>query len=271
MSILVILTAGYASWAALLFVMQRSMMFPGTGMRDMRGDRGLPTGAERVWIRTSGGEVEAWLVHAQAAGPAPVVIFAHGNAELIEDAWFEALQLRELGVATLLVEYPGYGRSEGRPSRASIMETFLAAYDGLAARADIDAGRIVGMGRSLGGGAITDLARQRPLRALVLQSTFTSVADLARRYLVPGILARDPFDNHEVVRAFEGPVLVIHGRSDAVIPHSHGERLARAAANAQLVSLECGHNDCLPEAYRAELQRFFEQAGILPPMARSPG
>ena len=167
----------------------------------------------------------------------------------------------------LLVEYPGYGRSEGRPSRSSIGETLLTAYDWLVTREDVDPKRIVGMGRSLGSGAVTDLAMERSLGALILISPFTSVGAFAKRYLLPAFLARDRFDNLAVLRRWEGPVLLMHGLRDRVIPHSHSERLLRASTSAQLVSLDCGHNDCPPdpEAYFETLGAFLVRAGVIVP------
>ena len=256
----------YLGWATLLFVMQRRMMFPGEALSQSTtiGD-GIPNGAEQLWIPFSQGRVEAWFMSERSAGPSPAVIFAHGNAELIEHALPEARSLGDLGLSVMLVEYPGYGRSDGRPSRRSVSEVFLAAYDWLATRSDVDRERLVGMGRSLGGGAITDLARERPLHALVLQSTFTSAAHFAKRYFVPGVLVRDRFDNLEVLRSFTGPVLLVHGKRDEMISHSNSERLAHAGASAELLSLECGHNDCPPdwEAYLAELRGFLIRSEVL--------
>src|SRR5690606_14605281 len=106
---------------------------------------------------------------------------------------------RELGLAVLLVEYPGYGRSGGSPSEASITRAALAAYDRLVARADIDPARIVLHGRSLGGGVVAVLSDARAAAALVLESSFTGVTAFASGMLLPPLLVRDPFD-------VEGPV-----------------------------------------------------------------
>jgi hypothetical protein len=101
--------------------------------------------------------------------------------------------------------------------------------------------------------------------ALVLQSTFTSVRSFAWRYLMPPFLVRDPFDNLAAVRGFTGPVLVIHGRRDGIIPFRHGEALAAAAREGSLVPLECGHNDCPPDwsAYLDILEAFLRGEGLL--------
>ncbi|MGD9289583.1 MAG: alpha/beta hydrolase, partial [Desulfobacterales bacterium] len=170
-----------------------------------------------------------------------------------------------LGVALLLVEYPGYGSSAGSPSQNSITRVFVAAYDDLASRDDIDASRIVFFGRSLGGGAVCALARQRDAVALILMSTFTGVRPLAKRFLVPRFLVRDPFDNLAVVRNYPGPILVIHGRHDEVIPFSHGTELYRASQRGKMIAYDAGHNDCPPDwnIFWQDIASFLREIGII--------
>lgn len=96
----------------------------------------------------------------------------------------------------------GYGRSSGSPTQANMTAVFTEAYDWLAARSDVKAEQIIGMGRSLGGGAIMVLSRQRELAAIVLQSAFTSVPAMARSYCVPEWLVSDPFDNESALRVY---------------------------------------------------------------------
>ena len=261
----------YLGWALLLYTQQRRMLFPGVDLPAPAAIPALPEeGVERVAIPFSAGTAEALFFPAAGSVPdAPALVFAHGNGELISDNIPIARQLADLGVAVLLLEYPGYGRSDGTPSRRAIAEVFLSGFDWLRSREQVNPGRIGGFGCSLGAAAITDLARERPLKALILQSPFLSVAHLARGYLVPGLLVRDRFDNLEVLRRYGGPVLLIHGRRDEIVPHAHSERLAVAAPSAELLSLDCGHNDCPPDpvAYLAVIKRFLEQSGILEPQA----
>jgi fermentation-respiration switch protein FrsA (DUF1100 family) len=174
---------------------------------------------------------------------APVLVFAHGNAELI-DSWAEAFdEPRRWGLGCLLVEYPGYGRSGGSPSEASIAQAMTGAYDVATGLPGVDPTRIVAYGRSLGGGAACALARRRPVAALVLESTFTSVRSFLPSRL-PGFLVRDPFDNLSVVRSYPGPLLIVHGTRDELIPATHALELHRAAPRSELVLEPCGHNDC---------------------------
>jgi hypothetical protein len=222
----------------------------------------VPAG-EQVWLGLGPGRTEAWLLPSLAGGgvASPLVIFAHGNGELI-DFWAEEFEaLRRWGVAVLLVEYPGYGRSPGRPSEASVTAAMVAGYDWAAARTDIDAQRIVAYGRSVGSGAACALARERPVAALVLESAFTSVHRMARRYGLPRLLVRDPFDNLAVVRQFPRPVLILHGEADEIIPVSHAHALHQAARSATLHLLPCGHNDC-PRPWSL-VRQFLADHGLL--------
>ncbi|MBI9083575.1 MAG: alpha/beta hydrolase [Desulfobacterales bacterium] len=260
--------AVYLAYAALLYLMQRQMLYPRHMAETRQGAPLQQDGFERIWIESADARCEAWLFmpsSPEGASPVPAVILAHGNAETIDFLPEEFDGFVRMGMALLLVEYPGYGRSGGSPSQRRITDIFLAAYDRLAVRPDIDAGRIVLAGRSLGGGVACRLAAARPSAALVLISAFTSARSFAPRYLLPGFLVKDPFDNLAVVGRYTRPVLVIHGRHDPVIPFVHGEDLARSAPHGRLVAYDCGHNDCPPDpqAFWRDIQDFFSLAGIL--------
>jgi len=258
----------YVAYCCLLFLFQRQVLFPrhhiGTPLGVAKGISGL----EMIWLPTNSGKVEAWFLPAttnRGGNPAPGAICAHGNAELIDFWPHELSPLAALGIGVLLVEYPGYGRSEGTPSQKSITETFVAAYDALVARDDVDSSRIILFGRSLGGGAVCALAANRPSAALILLSTFTSVRACARSFFVPSFLVLDPFDNLAVVRSYSSPVLVIHGKHDNLIPYGHGVNLAKAAKLGKMHTYDCYHNDCPPSWHRfwKDVESFLVDGGII--------
>ena len=256
----------YLVYCSLLFLVQRYVVFPSYQISvPESADVRIP-GFERIWVETSFGKVETWFLPPQRrSGPAPAVIFAHGNAELI-DFWPDGLEtFLRLGIGILLVEYPGYGRSDGQPSEESIRETFVAAYDKLVRREDIDASRILLFGRSLGGGAACALAAERPSAALVLLSTFTGIRDMASRFLIPGFIVRDPFDNLSVVASYPGYVLVVHGKHDSLIPYDHALALHKASKRGRILTYNCGHNDCPPDwnSFWREMESFLGDAGII--------
>lgn len=230
-----------AAYLALLFVMQRSMLFPMPQPMAGEPDRR----AEVVRVKTGEGEAVAlYLPPRTAAGPAPLILFTHGNGELA-DHWVDGFDVpREWGFGVLLVEYPGYGRAPGAPSEKSITAATRALYDWAAHDPRIDRKRIVAYGRSLGGGAAALLALERPLAAMILESAFTSVADFAGRFMAPAFLIRDPFDSRKALASYRGPLLVIHGNQDTIVPFAHGKELAAIVPGAQFRELPCGHNDC---------------------------
>jgi len=255
----------YVAYCALMFFAQRHVLFPRYMIPSPQPPDFKAQRIEPWWLETSFGKVEAWYLPPAAADKAaPAVIFGHGNGELI-DYWPNELgRFSKMGVGLLLVEYPGYGRSAGSPSQESIAETFTLAYDRLTARPDVDPARIVLFGRSLGGGAVCDLALKRPSAALILMSCFQSVSAFAHRYLAPAFLIRDSFDNQSAVRRYKGPVLVIHGNADEVVPFGHGQALHAAAPNGKMIVYEAGHNDCPPDwaVFWRDVEEFLKANGI---------
>ena len=253
---------------ALLFARQRAILFPAP---PLAGAPARPSDAQVIRLDTPAGQVEAWYLPplGSPAAPAPLLLFAHGNGELI-DYWPADFRVpRQWGMAVLLVEYPGYGRSEGRPTRGSVTAAVLAAYDWAAGQPGIDGRRVVGYGRSLGGGAVAELAEARPIAALILESTFSSVHAFARRFGAPAFLVRDRFDNVKAVRRLAMPLLILHGAADQIIPVSHARALHVARPASELVLLPCAHNDC-PRPWPV-IARFLRRHALLPGMASTGG
>jgi fermentation-respiration switch protein FrsA (DUF1100 family) len=260
----------YSAYGCSLFLLQREIMFPRWLVKTPPETRNTIPGLEKIWMETRQGKIETWFLlpsgELHTEKPAPAAIFAHGNAELI-DFWTEEFRpLTRLGVGVLLVEYPGYGRSEGKPSQAVVTEIFTTAYDMLIRRKDVDPSRIILIGRSIGGGVICQLAAKRPAAALILMSTFTSLKSFVRKYFLPAFLLRDTFDSESVVRAYPGPVLVIHGTSDETVPYEHGLKLRDAAKKAEMMTYDgAGHNNCPPDwnAFWQEAEKFLRDAGVI--------
>jgi pimeloyl-ACP methyl ester carboxylesterase len=262
----VAVVALYVAFLCALYFAQGSIIYPGAkNLVDPVAPLGH--GGEVIKVATAAGNVEALFLPAttDASAANPLVIFGHGNGEVI-DYWVTALDgFRERGIGVLLVEYPGYGRSTGSPSEASIRGAMDAAYDRIVADHRVDKTRIVGFGQSLGGGAICLLAKDRSLRALILQSTFPSLDIFTADYLAPAFLLHDHFDSLSTVRNFSGPVLVIHGRDDQLIPWEQGKRLASAAAHSTFRLYDCGHGCWDPERlpFWRDAVPFLVEAGIL--------
>ncbi|HEX5817736.1 MAG TPA: prolyl oligopeptidase family serine peptidase [Gemmatimonadales bacterium] len=255
----IILTALVLYWTLLFFV-QRTLIYPRPALANVPS---RPADAEQVWLDLPAGRTEAWLLPARgpAPGPAPVLLFAHGNAELIDHWAAEFDEPRAWGLAVLLVEYPGYGRSAGVPTQTTIAEAMAAAHDWIATRPSLDPNRIIAYGRSLGGGAVSTLIPERRPAALILESAFTDTRRFARSVGAPGLLVRDQFDNRAALLAYHGPVLLLHGEHDDIVPIAHGEALA-AVAGVELRRMPCGHNDCA-RAWGV-MREFLAEHALLP-------
>lgn len=187
-----------------------------------------PAGAEERWIITADGlRLHAWYVPPPDRGP--VLLWSHGNAGNIHArrAPLAALVARGLGV--LAYDYRGYGRSEGTPSEPGVYLDATAAFDDLVARGT-DPAAIVCFGESLGGAVSIELATRRRCGAVIAVSTFTRLADVARRHYGPlGGLAGDRFDSLARLPRVAAPVLIAHGDQDEIVPFELGERLFAAA------------------------------------------
>ena len=187
------------------------------------------------WQLAGGPRVHAWWCPTENWQPGDgAVLYFHGNAGNVSLRGEGALRWQqELGLAVLLVDYPGYGRSTGRPSEAGCYAAADAAYDWLVQTKKIPPEEVLLVGKSLGGGVATDLAVRRPHRALVLCMTFTDLPSVAARHLpfFPARwLMRNRFDNVGKLAGHRGPVFLAHGTADTMIPAAESERLFAAAA-----------------------------------------
>jgi len=223
-----------------------SMLFhPELGQSRSPGDVGLSFGALTL-AAEDGVAIEAWWIPFR--GPADddrgiTVVTFHGNAGTMSDRLEHTRLLHDLGVSVLAVEYRGYGNSEGEPSEEGLA---MDARAGLAeARRRAPTNKIVIHGRSLGGAVATQLASFGPVDGLIVESTFTSLPEMAGRTAIPlarRLVAYD-FDSLNLIGRVDAPVLVIHGEEDELIPISMGEQL-REAADADWLAIPGGlHND----------------------------
>jgi hypothetical protein len=205
-----------------------------------------PAGVEERWVVTEDGQrLHAWYMPARGAGP--VLLWSHGNAGNIDSRRAVLLALAARGLGVLAYDYRGYGRSEGSPSEAGVYRDATAAFDGLVARGT-DPGTIVCFGESLGGAVSIEVATRRRCGAVIAVSTFTRLADVARRHYGPlGRLAGDRFDSLARIRRVSAPVLVAHGDQDEIVPYELGERLFAAAPPPRRFYRIAGadHNDAL--------------------------
>ena len=208
---------------------------------------------------SDGVKLHAWFfpanTNSQRADRA--VLIAHGNGGNISHRLGLCEVLLETGVNVFIFDYRGYGRSEGRPGEAGTYRDGQAAYQWLRARGF--AGKnIIAFGESLGGGVVAELALREPLGGLVLHSTYTSIPDIGAE-LFPWLPVRwistIKYDIHGKLPRLHIPVLVMHSRTDTIIPFAHAERnFAVANEPKMFCELKGDHND----TFEAGRERFLE-------------
>ncbi len=244
---LVVLFLIYVGWCVLLYVSQDSMMFPRAYAMGLGDHENVYDDAIRLVRKIETGNVEAFLLLAPNASPdqpAPLVVFCHGNAETIDFLHSDVERYHALGCSVLLPEYRGYGRSAGEPSQEGIVDDVHWFTQQALENPAVDGDRIVYHGRSLGGGVATDLATRRQPDAIILQSTFSSMASMAKRYYVPTFLVKHPFRNdHALAEMKNVKLLIAHGTRDAVIPFKHHQILTEVRPDADTITFNCEHND----------------------------
>jgi fermentation-respiration switch protein FrsA (DUF1100 family) len=222
--LVLLVLVGYVGVAAVLYFAQRAMMyFPDTA-RTSPAAVGLPA-AEEVILDTADGErVIAW--HVPPRGDKPVVVYFHGNGASLAVRGARFNTLTRDGTGLLALSYRGFGGSTGHPSEAGLLRDAAAAYQFTAARYKPD--RIVLWGESLGTAVAVAIAAEQPVSRVILESPFTSTADVAAStyFFVPvRLLMKDQFHSDERIGRVTAPVLVIHGDRDKVVPIRFGERL----------------------------------------------
>lgn len=256
----------YFIYAGIFFLFQRKVIYP-TSFIPVSNLPTRESSFEKYVISSGANSVEAFFFPAKGSEKRkrPLMIIAHGNASLI-DFWVDLLDLpQKMGINILLVEYPGYGRSTGKPSQQSITAVFVKAYDRFLVDKRVDATRIVFLGRSLGGGVACSLARMRTPAALILCSTFTSVRSFTGQYFLPGFLASDPYDNLDFLSRYSGPLMLVHGTQDRTIPINHSEKLRETRPDAFWVTYRSDHNNTPPDwnDFWTKVGKYLKQSGIL--------
>ncbi len=235
----------YPLYAGMMYAKQEAILFPAASEARHPLHTAPPANGQLVELHASFGTVRAVYLGADNNAPrGPAILYLHGNFECIEDSFALLQPLARAGSPVLQLEFPGYCGADGKPDFAQVTQAADLAFDWLAARARDEKRKVAVMGYSIGGGAAADLTRRRKPDALLLLSTYTSMEALAHRYVLPGFLARYPWDTHARVHAFGGPIFLEHGRRDKVIPYAMGQQLAQAAPQAEFASLDCGHDDC---------------------------
>lgn len=219
---------------------------------------------EDVRLETdSGNTLHGWYV--PGAESARTLLFLHGNAGNISHRLDSLRIFNHLGLNVLIIDYSGYGESSGKPSESQTYDDAFTAWRYLTGNRGIASERIVVFGRSLGGGVATWLAARETPGALIVESTFISVPELAKKYypIVPiKWLVRIRYDNVSRMPSVRCPVLVIHSRDDDLVPFAHGRTVFAAAPEPkEFLELRGDHNSGFivsAQTYIGGLARFLD-------------
>lgn len=196
--------------------------------------------------------------------PKAVVLIAHGNAGHVASRanWLRYLQ-QTAGCSVFMFDYRGYGRSEGVPTIDGIVQDATAARKKLCELASVKDNQMILMGESLGGAVVVQLAKAVPPRALVLQSTFSSLRDVADVHFprLSWLVSKSKLDSVSAIAAYRGPLLQSHGTADRTIPFPLADRLFQSANEPKtFVRLEgVDHNNWLNDFYLKRLDKFLSQ------------
>jgi len=253
-----IVAACYGLLVAVVYLMQGRMLYlanvPGRELTATPADIDLEY--EDVGIETADGvRLHGWFIPGESNR---VLLFFHGNAGNISHRLDSIRQFLNLGLSVFIIDYRGYGQSGGKTTETGIYQDADAAWHYLTDQRGVLADDIVIFGRSMGASAAAKLAtKQRPL-ALIVESSFSSIPDIAQE-IYPWLPARWLSHLRHATRDYVGgiqrPILVVHSRDDEIVPFHHGEAIFNAAQEPKtLLTLRGSHND----AYIRDARNYIE-------------
>ena len=235
---------GYCGLLLLVYLGQRALQYFPERARTPPAAAGLPEAEEVVLDASDGERVIVW--HIPPRGEKPVLLYFHGNGGSLR---FRVDRFRALaadGTGLIALSYRGYGGSSGRPTEKGLIDDALAAYAFAAAR--YPASRLALWGESLGTGVAVALAAQKPVGRIVLESPFTSIADIAAQiywFFPVRLLIKDSFRSDLLIGTVTAPFLILHGDKDSIVPIALGDQLYKLiTAPKRFVRFPgAGHNE----------------------------
>ena len=258
--IIILATAGYFAFVAFLYVAQRSFLFHPQPIHPSPAQVGLPMAQETVIDTADGERVILW--HVPPRGEKPVVIYFHGNAEIVASRAARHRELTADGVGLVALSYRGYMGSTGHPTEDGLLHDAEAAYQFAISR--YPSNPIVLWGHSLGSGVAVALASRHSIAKVILEAPFSSTVDVAAG-IFPFVpvrwLMRDQFRSDRRIDAVWAPLLIMHGAQDWVVPIRLGQRLFELAHEPKRFVRypDGGHDDLDRYGAAAEVQRFIAE------------
>ncbi len=212
-----------------------------------------------------GTQLHGWWIPASADAATPVLLFCHGNAGNLTYRLDNLEKLQQVGISTFIFDYRGYGRSQGQPSEAGLYQDGRAAYDFITGELAVAPKQLVAFGRSLGGAIAIELAvdPQYPLAGLIVESSFTSLSDLAAIFFpqLPPQRLSGQYESLAKISQIPVPLLLVHGQRDELIPFTQAQQLYEAAPEPKTLYVvpEGMHNDTYlvgGAGYLDQIRRF---------------
>jgi hypothetical protein len=254
----------YIIFTILLFVFQSHFVyFPSREIVATPTDIGLHY--EAVFFETKDRvKISGWFIPAERSRG--VILFCHGNAGNISHRLNKIQIYNRIGLSTFIFDYRGYGESAGKPSEQGTYFDAEAAWDYLVSQRQISPEKIIIYGESLGGAVGAWLAQDRRAKALIMESTFTSIKDLGAHlypYLPVRLLSRFSYNALDYLRKVHCPVLIIHSPEDEIVPNSQGRQLFEATNQSKdFLEIRGSHNEGFlqsAEVYEKGLDAFISK------------
>jgi pimeloyl-ACP methyl ester carboxylesterase len=243
------------------YLNQKSLMyFPEKGMLDI-SQYDLP-GVEDLRIDSADGtRIQVW--HKAPQSGMPMVLYLHGNSYHLGHHACQFREILDLGYGLTAVAYHGFSMSEGQPSRQAIMEDAEAAVGFLRGRGFAPK-NILLVGESLGSGVAVELANNHKFGGVFLLTPYTSIAGRAQEiywYFPAQYLVTENFVSEDKIHLIDSPLLMAHGTSDTVIPHSHATKLLDLAQEPKKLLLYegKGHSNLDYRLVYREMHKYFAQ------------
>jgi fermentation-respiration switch protein FrsA (DUF1100 family) len=216
-------------------------------------------------FRTEDGEqLHGWFFQGEEGSP--VILHFHGNAGNISHRLDLVQIFQRKGLSVFLLDYRGFGRSSGRPSETGLYRDGLAAWSYLVEKERIPPERIVLHGHSIGAAVAIEVALQKKVRGLVIESAFTSTKDMAKTMAIFALFSPvfpAHYNNLAKIRRVSAPKLMVHGQRDEIVPFAMGQKLFEAAADPKFFYpvKDAGHNDVFIVGGEKYFELFAEFAG----------
>jgi uncharacterized protein len=248
--VVLVLAVGLVS-LSLRYIEVRTLFYPTKQLASFPDRAGL--GFKDIFFKAADNvELNGWFIPWKDAKY--TILFSHGNAGNISHRIEKLKFFNKLGYNVFIFDYEGYGKSQGKPSEKNLYRDVTAAY-GYLLSSGITQEQIIGYGESIGGAVIVDLASRKSIKAIILDSTLTSVKDMIKDVypFLPYWVFSSRFDSEAKISNIKIPKLIIHSQDDEIIPFKLGKKLYEASVEPkEFLKIQGGHNS-----------NFFESEKIL--------